>query len=128
MTDFEEKRKMALQINPGIGVPTGAQEGGAQKATAPNGVPNQDAANQFADLLKQPAEQEPKKGSSMPPFGSPFQSSSRTEQAPGATAQTVLGGALLQPLRLRVRQRTRRWATFQLARRIKLPRISSLIC
>ena len=84
---------MALQINPGIGASVGAQEGGSQKPTAPNGTPNQDAANQFADLLKQPAEQEPKKGSSMPTFGSPFQSISRSESKQGTVGQTALGAA-----------------------------------
>ena len=83
---------MALQINPGIGAPTGAQESGSQKATAPNGVPNQDAANQFADLLKQPAEPESKKAPSMPPFGSPFQSAARSTQTQSSAAQTTPDG------------------------------------
>ncbi len=91
MTDFEEKRKMALQINPGTGAPGVAQESGSQKAAGPNGAPNQDAANQFADLLKQPAEQEPKKGSPMPPFGRPFQSTPRAEQTQNPAGQTTVG-------------------------------------
>ncbi|GEM_PF-2663810 len=84
---------MALQINPGIVAPNGAQDSGSQKAAAPNGVPNQDAANQFADLLKQPAEQEAPKASSMPKFGSPFQSAARSTQTQSSTSQTTLESA-----------------------------------
>jgi hypothetical protein len=82
MTDSDERRKMALQINPNIGTPATSGDVNAQPTTGPNGTPNQDAANQLADLLKNPAEGTGKPTQAPSPFGSPFKTA-QTPDKPG---------------------------------------------
>lgn len=82
---------MALQINPNVGAPL-ADGASGKPDNASVGTPNQDAANQFADLLKNPT-QEGSTAAKTPtpsPFGSPFKTTKNTDQAtPAADGQTT---------------------------------------
>ena len=72
MTDSDERRKMALQINPNIGAPITSNDPNAKTDAPAIGTPNQDAANQLKDLLKNPSQDSGAPASTGSPFGSPF--------------------------------------------------------
>jgi hypothetical protein len=84
MTDSDERRRMALQINSNIGTPATSGDVNAQPTTSPNGAPNQDTANQLADLLKNPAEEAGKPALAPSPFGTPAKSETKGNPAGSA--------------------------------------------
>ncbi len=77
--DSEERRRMALHINPNAGPQGFIGEQNTKTDNAPTGAPDQNTANQFADLLKN-ADQETTQAKQSPVFGNPFSPSPSAKQ------------------------------------------------